>query len=294
MSGQVEYRVTAIILTFNSEATIERVIESCQPCTQRILVVDSFSSDRTLQIAAKLGCEVVQHEFINYSVQRNWAQDYLRLKDDHWVLHLDSDETLSPELAQSIKELFSNKEIPKEGYLIRKKFCFMGKPIRFGSLNPSWHLRLYRGSKGKCEEREYDQHFLVDGEVGKLKGVIYDLQEVNLERWTFWHNKWSTAEAQEVIHSREKSFDGNRLLLPGRLGPDPRMRKRWAKNRLYYRLPPLFRAFLFFIYSYVFRLGFLDGKVGLIYHVLQSFWFRFLVDAKIAENDLKLHGKATQ
>jgi glycosyltransferase involved in cell wall biosynthesis len=269
--------LTVIILTFNSEASLAQVVKSCQALASRILVVDSFSTDTTPNLAADLGCEVVQHPFENYSIQRNWAQTYACLGEQDWVLHLDSDEVLSDALAQSIDQLTTSPEV--NGYLMRRLSYFLGKPIRFGQINPSWHLRLFRATQGFCEDRLYDQHFVASGKINKLDGLLLDLQLTTLEKWTAAHNRWSTAEALEVC---SRSISSERQL-PASLFGDLRMQKRWLKNKFWYRSPLLLRAFVYFFYSYFFRLGFLDGKVGLIYHVLQSFWFRYLVDAKIIE-----------
>ncbi|WP_017323917.1 glycosyltransferase family 2 protein [Synechococcus sp. PCC 7336] len=275
--------IVAIVLTFNSEASIAQVIESCQELVARILVVDSYSSDRSLDIVRSYRCELVQHEFKNYSKQRNWAQDYANLAPEDWVLHLDSDEVISPELAASIRQLkASDSEPDVDGYLIRRLSYFLGKPIRYGNINPSWHLRLFRAKCGQCEERLYDQHYIVPGATRKLAGTMLDLQLTSLETWTASHNRWSTAEAAEV-NRRISQAKEEAQTLPATLRGDIRMKKRWLKNNIWYKSPPLLRPFLFFFYSYFLRLGFLDGRAGLIFHVLQSFWFRFLVDAKLVE-----------
>ncbi len=278
-------KIVAIILSFNSEDSISKVIDSCRGIVSRILVIDSFSLDRTIDIATSLGCEVVEHEFENYSKQRNWAQAYAELEPADWVLHLDSDEIISPELAESIQQVIAEDSQEIDGYLVRRLSYFIGYPIKYGHINPSWHLRLFKASKGFCEDRLYDQHFIVSGTTKKVKGFLLDLQLTTLEKWTISHNRWSSAEALEVFLQSEADKDQARTL-PASLKGDLRMQKRWLKNNLYYRSPLLLRSFVFFIYSYFFRLGFLDGKVGLIYHVLQAFWFRFLTDSKIIEMQL--------
>ena len=275
-------KVIAIILTFNSEASIAKVIRSCNNITSRILVVDSCSSDKTINIANSLGCEVVEHKFENYSKQRNWTQIYACPKQEDWFLHIDSDEIISPELAESIRVAIADASEEIDGYLIHRLSYFLGHPIKFGHINPSWHLRLFKASKGFCEDRLYDQHFVVPGKTRKLQGLLLDLQLTTIEKWTASHNQWSSAEALEVF-LQSQSHKNQAQTLPASLRGDLRMQKRWLKNNLYYRSPLLLRAFIFFVYSYFFRLGFLDGQAGLIYHVLQAFWFRFLTDSKIIE-----------
>lgn len=284
-SGIKRTKIVAIILTFNSEISIAKVIDSCKNIVFRILVVDSFSSDQTVDIAVSLGCEVVKHEFDNYSKQRNWAQAYANLEPTDWVLHLDSDEIISTELAESIQQVSAENSQEIDGYLVRRLSYFLGHPIKYGHINPSWHLRLFKASRGSCEDRLYDQHFLVPGKTKKLKGFLLDLQLTTIENWTASHNRWSSAEALEVFFKSEAEKNQDKTL-PASLQGDLRMQKRWLKNNLYYRSPLLLRVFIFFIYSYFLRLGFLDGKTGLIYHVLQVFWFRFLTDCKIIEMQL--------
>jgi len=285
-SSPATVKPVVIILTYNSAASISKVIASCSCFALRILVVDSFSNDQTAELARSAGCEVVAHAFENYSLQRNWAQQHAELSANDWVLHLDSDEVVSEELAESIKRVLS-RSASVDGFLIRRLSYFMGSPIRFGHINPSWHLRLFRASKGMCEDRNYDQHFIVPGKTEKLKGLLLDLQLISIETWIASHNRWSTAEAEQITSGSKSMRDAKGRVLKEDLTGDIRMKKRWMKNQIYYRFPLLFRSFVFFLYSYFLRLGFLDGKVGLIYHFLQAFWFRFLVDAKIIEKNMK-------
>lgn len=275
--------LTTIILTYNSEASIAQVIHACKDISARILVIDSYSTDKTVEIAQSLCCEVFQHPFDNYSAQRNWAQGRIHADPESWVLHLDSDEVLSPELSASIRQTLSSPDPAVDGYLMRRLSYFLGRPIRYGSINPSWHLRLYRADKGQCEDRLYDQHFIVAGKTKRLNGLLLDLQITTLEKWTAAHNRWSSAEAQEVLRQLQALNREEGQQLRASLRGDLRMKKRWLKNNLWYRTPLFGRCFVFFFYSYFIRFGFLDGKAGLVYHVLQSFWFRFLVDAKIME-----------
>jgi hypothetical protein len=144
-------------------------------------------------------------------------------------------------------------------------------------MNPTWHLRLFRTGVGRCEDRIYDQHFiLLGGSSGQLAGEMVDDIRMPLTEWTARHNRWSDGEVAE-LHAEETL---------GRLHPDalgnPAQRKRFLREK-YYRLPLFMRPFGLFFYRYFFRLGFLDGTEGFIFWVLQTFWFRFLVDAKIWE-----------
>ena len=283
-------RVCLVVLTFNSEESLKLVVDSCRPLRPRIVVVDSGSTDGTVAIAESLGCEVLQHPFENYARQRNWAQEAIGATEG-WYLHLDSDEVLSPELCVSMKAVLASPGAEFDGYLMKRVPFFMGHRIRHGVIGSTFHLRLYRAGKGRCEDRLYDQHYVLDGQAGRLEGDLLDLQVTTVEKWTAAHNRWSTAEAEEVwtSHMSPEAQESSGTLAASLRG-DMRMRKRWLKNRVWYRMPLLLRPFMFFLYSFFLRGGFLDGRVGLAYHVLQAFWFRYLIDVKLLERRVAAEG----
>ena len=266
---------SVVVLTFNSEATIGATLASALRVSDDVHVVDSFSADRTLEISESYGAHVIQHEFEHYGAQRNWAIDHLPLKNE-WELHLDADEALSEELIKEINALQAAFPVGIDGYLAARLPVFLGRPIRHGGMYPIWHLRLFRHGMGKCEDRAYDQHFYVLGRVGKLKGPLIDNMRMNLTEWVNRHNRWATAEARELA---SPSSEG---VVAGKFRGNPVERKRAFRN-MFNRMPLFIRAFLLFFYRYFLRLGVLDGKEGLIFFVLQAFWFRFLVDAKLYE-----------
>ena len=267
-------RPTVILLSFNSEATLAATLASARQVSNEIFVVDSFSTDRTVELARSLGATVVQHAFENYGAQRNWAIDHLPISRP-WQLHLDADEWMDHRLVAAIQALPEEPE--HAGYFIPRYVRFLGRVMRHGAMSPTWHLRLFRTGVGRCEDRKYDQHFLLtSGTSGKLPGEVIDDIRMSLAEWTARHNRWSDAEVAELDAEESE----------GRLKPDahgnPAQRKRFLRSK-YYRMPLFFRALGLFVYRYFFRLGILDGIEGTIFWVLQSFWFRFLVDAKIWE-----------
>lgn len=267
--------ISVVILTFNSENSIAETIGSAAQISSDIHVVDSFSHDSTCEIARAFGANLVQHPFVNYSSQRNWAIDNLPLRNE-WELHLDADEQLSDGLIAELKEL-SLRESGYVGFHIARLVRFMGRPIRHGGMFPIWHMRLFRRGYGRCESREYDQHFVVTGRSGRLRGCLIDDHRSSLSEWIQCHNKWSDAELREL-----SKVGGGRVLIEPNLLGTPLERKRYFKQ-VYQSFPVLGRAFLLFGYRYFVRLGFLDGREGLIFFVLQTFWFRFLIDAKLFE-----------
>lgn len=269
--------VSAIVLTFNSSASIGRTLAPLRRISDDIHVVDSFSTDDTVAICEAAGCRVVQHEFLNYSAQRNWAIDHLDLRHG-WQIHVDADEEIEPTLLDMIGRL-DLETTPHDAFIIGRKIVFMDKVLRFGGIARTWHLRLFRKGHGRCEDRLYDQHFVSSGRVGRLKGFMLDHQEDSLEVWTARHNRWSTLEAGEVSQVASEP-QGNQV--KASLTGDVIARKRYAKSR-YYRLPLGWRVVGYTFYRYVLLLGFLDGRPGFLYHMLQAFWFRLLVDAKLIE-----------
>lgn len=264
-----------VILTFNSELSIGDTLQSVASLSDDVHIVDSFSSDRTPEIARRFGASITQHAFESYGAQRNWAIASLPLKY-FWQLHLDADERLSPELIREIAAL--PEDTPLSGYFIPRMMTFLGRPIRHGGMCPTWHMRLFRAGIGRCETRRYDQHFYVtNGQTARLKSIMIDDLRMPLTEWTLRHNRWSDAETEELTTAPGR--DGR---VQARLGGNPVERKRFWRG-LYHRTPLFVRPFALFFYRYFLRLGFLDGREGFIFYVLQTFWFRFLVDAKIFE-----------
>ena len=265
---------TVILLSYNSRDTLGATLRCARLVSDEIFVVDSYSQDETLDLARSLGAIVVQHPFEHYGAQRNWAIDNLPITRP-WQLHLDADELLDDELVASIKALPEEPE--HSGYFLPRYVRFLGRVLRHGGMSPTWHLRLFRTGDGRCEDRKYDQHFIVArGTTGQLQGTMVDDIRMTLSEWTARHNRWADGEVAE-LDSTETT---------GRLRPDargnPAQRKRYLRQK-YNQLPLFVRPFGLFVYRYFFRLGFLDGTEGFIFWVLQTFWFRFLVDAKIWE-----------
>lgn len=267
-------RPTVILLSYNSEDTLGATLSCARLVSDEIFVVDSYSKDGTVGLAESLGATVVQHPFENYGAQRNWAMDNLAIKRQ-WQLHLDADELMEADLVAAIQALPEGPE--HSGYFLPRYVRFLGRVLRHGGMSPTWHMRLFRTGVGRCEDRKYDQHFILkSGSSGRLRGAMVDDVRMPLTEWTARHNRWADGEAAE-LESQETE---------GRLQPDirgnPAQRKRFLRQK-YNQLPLFIRPFGLFVYRYFFRLGFLDGTEGLIFWVLQTFWFRFLIDAKIWE-----------
>lgn len=263
-----------IVLSFNSEDTLSATLGKAREISDEIFVVDSFSKDGTVALAESFGAKIVQHTFEHYGAQRNWAIDNLPITR-RWQLHLDADEVMDDKLVDTIRKLSDDATV--SGYFIARYVRFLGRVMRHGAMSPTWHLRLFRTGVGRCEERRYDQHFLLQsGETAQLPGSMIDDIRMPLTEWTARHNRWADGEVAEMY----AADDGNRVEADKQ--GNPAERKRYWRKR-YNQLPLFVRPFALFSYRYFFRLGFLDGKEGFIFWTLQTFWFRFLVDAKIFE-----------
>ena len=273
--------ISVVILTFNAADTIGATLASVRGLSGDIHVVDSGSTDATLEIAAAAGAIITRHPFESYGAQRNWAIDTLPLAHP-WQLHLDADERVSDGLAAELRALFAGDGPPGGivGYYVPRLVHFHGQPIRHGGMWPIHHMRLFRTGRGRCESRKYDQHFFVDGPSGKLANPMIDDIRLSLAEWTARHNRWADAEVDEIL-----APSGSGVIQPGT--GDPVAEKRALRGR-YNRAPLFWRALGLFFYRYVLKRGFLDGRWGLIFFVLQTFWFRFLVDAKLHERRQKM------
>jgi glycosyltransferase involved in cell wall biosynthesis len=268
-------RPTVILLSFNSEDTLGATLSRAREVSGEIFVIDSFSSDGTIALAESYGAKIVSHAFENYGAQRNWGIDNLPITGK-WQLHLDADEVMDAELVAAIQAL--PDEPGHAGYFVPRYVKFLGRVMRHGGMSPTWHLRLFRTGVGRCEDRKYDQHYLLvgPGTTGKLPGVMIDDIAMSISEWTARHNRWADGEVAEIDAKHEA----------GRLVADPKgnpaQRKRALREK-YNKLPLFVRPFALFGYRFIFKLGFLDGTEGFIFWVLQTFWFRFLIDAKIWE-----------
>lgn len=272
--------ISVIILTYNEEVNIEACLRSVYDWAGEVFVVDSGSTDRTLEIARRYMDKIFHHPFENYSRQRNWAQQNLPLAYE-WVFHIDADERVTPELVQSLRKFFvSDAYESVDGLLVSRRTVFLGRPILHGGHYPVYHLRVFRRYKGYCEDRLYDQHFVVNGATRRISGDLTNVITSDLAVWVSCHARWGALEAQEQIRETQ-STRSNRV--EGRPTGTPIERRRWLRSSVYGRAPLFLRAFAYFLYRYILRLGFLDGTEGLIFHFLQGCWYRFYVDAQIWE-----------
>lgn len=273
-------KLVAVILTFNEEQHLERCIASLAGVVSEVVIADCFSSDATLDIARSRGARVIQREWVNHATQLNWALTQLDVGTD-WVLRIDADEVLTPELVKEIKTSLPSIGPEVDGVYCSRRMTFQGRLMRHGGVFPVRVLRLFRLGRGQCENRWMDEHIKVAGPTVDFKGEIIDDNLNSLTWWTEKHNKYASREAVDLLNLQYHFMPHDSVA--NLRGGNQAGIKRWVKEVVYARLPGGFRAFAYFFYRYVIRLGFLDGQAGTAFHFLQGFWYRFLVDAKVAE-----------
>lgn len=272
--------LTVVILTKDEERHIGRAIRSVEGIASRCVVVDSGSSDRTVEIARGAGAEVLLHPFITQARQFNWALEQLP-KDTDWVFRLDADEIVTKALAAEIQKKLSTLTAEIVGIHISRRMNFFGRPVRWGGLFPVRLIRLFRYGNGRCEDRWMDEHIIVDGLTADFHGDIIDDNLNSITWWTNKHNAYASREVVDVLN-REYGFMPSQSVA-SLSGCRQAGIKRWVKENIYARLPRGLRAFIYFFYRYILRLGFLDGRAGTAFHILQGFWYRYLVDTKLSE-----------
>ena len=273
-------KLVAVILTFNEEQHLPRCIASLAGVASEIVIADCFSTDATLDISRANGARIIQKNWVNHATQFNWALTQLAADTD-WVLRIDADEVLTPALITEIKTGLSGIAMDVDGVYCSRRMTFQGRLIRHGGIFPVRVLRLFRYGRGQCENRWMDEHIKVTGPTVDFKGELIDDNLNSLTWWTDKHNKYASREVVDLLNL-EFGFMPHDSVAKLRGGSQAGL-KRWLKERVYARLPGGFRAFAYFFYRYVIRLGFLDGQAGSAFHFLQGFWYRYLVDAKMAE-----------
>lgn len=271
--------VTFIILTKNEELNLTDCLESIQGFAKRIVIVDSGSTDQTVKIARQYGADVYEHKFENYARQFNWGIDNANITTK-WIFRLDADERLTPELCKELADLMQiHDQDDVNGITMEAWLYFMGRKIKHGCHNKR-KLMLFKTGIGRIEDRKMDEHtVLSEGFVAyaKERFIHYDFKDM-----THWINKmnwYATREMQdyyEFVNGKKSIVKGDSIIT----------KTRKNKYGIYYKFPIFIRSHLLFIYYYIFRLGFLDGKEGFVYHYMYHRWYRTLVDSKILEQKI--------
>jgi glycosyltransferase involved in cell wall biosynthesis len=269
--------VTVVVLTCNEERNLDACLQSVAGWVARIIVVDSGSTDGTLAIARRQGAEIAAHPFDTHAAQWRWALEQLPIATD-WVLGLDADQRVTPALRASIEAAFAGSGPLPDGFFLCRRQIFQGRWIRHGGYYPKYLLKLFRRDAVSIDLADrVDHHFRVSGATVRLRGdLVEDNQnERRLGDWIDKHTRYARLQALEELEALEELQARGR---PGRFWGRPDQRVDWFKRR-WARLPLFLRPWLYFTYRYVFRLGFLDGREGFVFHFMQALWYRTLVDA---------------
>jgi glycosyltransferase involved in cell wall biosynthesis len=265
--------VTTIVCTLDEELHVERVVASARELGP-VFVVDAGSADRTQELARAAGAAVVEHEWVGYSQQKNWALENLPVATE-WVLFLDADEFLTSQLRGEMERAVTRDDV--DGFWLPEMNIFMGRPLAHAWWYPAYQLRLFRFGKGRFEQRKVHESVIVDGELAFLEETLYHESLKGLDPYVERHLRYAQLEAEEMLRVRREGTSGQRA---GRLLGTWPERRRFLKLRVWYRMPA--RPLVRFLWMYVVKRGFLDGKPGLVYCKLLAM-YELLIDAKLAE-----------
>lgn len=285
--------ISAIILTFNEALHIERCINSLNSAGIKVHVVDSGSTDNTTDLANSLGAKVYHNKWKNYADQFQWGLDNCAI-DTEWVMRMDADEYLEPDLIEEIKGGIVNIPSSVTGLYIRRKYFFLGKWIKHGAVYPLNLLRIWRVGHGRIESRWMDEHIVLNGgsETAFLKGHIVD-DNLNSTSWYIdKHNKYADREMIDILTRKYSLLPQDETISEDKSNFQARV-KRFFKERIYNNLPVFVRPILYFFYRYFLRLGFLDGTKGFAFHFMQGLWYRSLVDLRVLEAEEAFKSAAT-
>lgn len=263
---------SVLILTLNEEANISSCLASLQWCDD-IVVLDSYSSDKTPEIVRSAGVRFVQRVFDDYASQRNFGLNEIDYKYP-WVLMIDADERTTPSLEREIQNTIQFDDKKTDLYRVRRKDMFLGKWLRRSSGYPTWFGRFFRVGKVRVE-REINEEYHTDGKVGRLQEhLIHYPFNKGLAYWFERHNRYSSMESQTLIQEIRKPLEFQKIV-----SSDPMIRRKMLKQ-IAYRMPC--RPFFVFMYLYLIRLGLIDGKPGLTYCILRSI-YEYMINVKVKE-----------
>lgn len=272
--------ISVVILTKDEKIHIRRCLEKLQPLTpERIIVVDSFSTDGTQGIAQEMGAEVVEHIWPgNQALQFNWAIDNLSITSE-WILRIDADEYLTDELIEELRTLLPALPDDTTALVFSLGRAFMGRVLKHGIVNGVCMVRMFRRGYARYENRIMDEHLMIlSGKIHTCRNKFIDDNMMPLSFFISKHNNYANREAALSLYSEINSTLSKNS---GKLAKQ--VEKKRSSKDLYARLPLFWRSFGYFLYRYIIKLGFLDGKEGFLWDFLQGLWYRILVDAKILE-----------
>lgn len=268
--------LTVIVIAQNEEPNIRQCLHSVVGWATQVFVVDSFSTDRTPELARTCGAEVVQHKFVDWASQRNWALENLPLEGE-WVFFVDADEAVPDACKAALERLLDSCTGDLAGVYVRFAFWFLGRELHYAYEAPPV-MRIVRRGRAVWDGEGAREYCTVNGSTIVLQERLLHRDLKGVSRWIERQNRNAAREAQALLDAHYNP--GNSLAVSAQTERAGRIRLRHA---VYNRLPPLVRPFLYFLYRYIIRLGFLDGLPGFAYCFLHGFWYPLLVDLKLME-----------
>lgn len=267
--------LTVVIPTFNEEQLLPRALESVSHLGVKVYVLDSKSSDRTVEVAEHYGCTVIVGEWNSFSEKLNFGFELSGITTP-WLMRVDGDEYLTQELIDLLKSGYL-QGLPNSvvGLWVPRRAYFMGRWMKHGGMYPQSNLRIVRRGCAKYENRVMDEHVIAEGETVSIQADMVDDPDRGLLNWLRKHLFYAEVECYTIYRKINKE-SWHELEGGARF-------RRYLKERVYKRLPLFIRPVTYWVYRYFLRLGFLDGPQGFIFHFLQAIWYRFVVDALLFE-----------
>lgn len=272
--------VSVIVFTLNEELNLPFCLDSLGRFDE-VFVVDSYSSDRTESICRERGVDFVQNTFAGFGTQRNWALENLDLRND-WVLILDADERMSLELEQEIDDRIRKVSHGTGAFRVKRRFQLWGRWLRYSSLYPTWVVRLVHKDKVRYIDRGHAETQSVEGDILDLANDLIDENRKGIDEWFARQNSYSSRDAEYELAEQRKPLNVSQII-----STDPTVR-RAALKRLAYRVPA--RGLAYFLYSYVWKRGFLDGRDGLVFCRMRAMYQTMVA---IKKHDLRKRGPPT-
>lgn len=275
--------ITVIILTYNEELHIRRCLENVCPIAKKVYVIDSPSTDRTQEICREFpNVEVVVHKYPgNQAEQFNWALDNVKIETE-WVLRLDADEYLTDGLKKEMKEKLSLLPLSTSGVVLPLGRAFMGRILKHGIVNGVRMIRMFRYGKVRYERRLMDEHLeVLEGNTITFENKFIDDNLLSISKFIDKHNNYSSREAALLLDAEYNLTSFLKNDTPQTYASEVSAKR--VQKAKYAKMPLFWRSLGYFIYRYIFKLGFLDGKEGFCWDFFQGLWYRMLVDAKVFE-----------
>lgn len=272
-------KITAVVLTYNEEQNIRRCLESVADWCP-IIVVDSYSTDNTKEVAKEFGALVLENKYLNHSSQWNWTLNNIP-NDIEWILALDADFIVTDKLKKELDKFLEIEEQKYNGFYVIHEYVFWGSHIRYGGIKKYW-LRGIRRGYGEADKSDLvDFRFNIEGKVKNIHAKVIEDNEKD-DDFSFWVRKqdlfsFRLAVEEEIRRRGLLKWEGQKGLFGN---SDMRIK---SLRDIWLRFPLFIRPFIYFFYRYFLTLGFLDGIGGFIYHFQQGLWLRMVVDMKIYE-----------